>query len=343
MRISRNNRGAAYVLALVTMLVGSVLALAMLQAANSYYLGESSRTKKSAAMDLAQAGVDYAYWQVHYKAQPLPYSANVTLDTGSFNVEATDDGARDRSTMLITSTGTCGTHKFTVKRVTLGPLPYHYAWCENGKIETSMELNCNSQNRGIRANDSITINNYSNSISQGVWSTGTITARGYVTPQYSSSPPIAFPDIDYSYYSSIATNTYYSSVTFTSLSYASDTVLYVNGNAVVNLNYGVYRGGITIVATGNITVNSNLINNNSNSYLALITSKTITLQLGAQYVVAAFYAHKSDNSGRIVLQGQKTIVGTIASDDVLTDNSCNFWRDSGMNLDVMRRLSLPGL
>jgi hypothetical protein len=343
MRIRRRDRGAAYVLALVTVLVGTVLALAMLQAGNSYYLGESSRAKKRAATNLAQAGVEYAYWQVHYKGQSLPYSADVTLSTGSFHVEATDDGARDRSVMLITSTGACSGRSYTIKRVTLGLLPYHYAWCENGKITTGQELDCMSQGRAMRANDDIDLSDWRNDINQGVWSTGTITTNGSVWPRYPSGPPIAFPDIDYGYYSSIATTTYGSSTTLNSLSYPSDGVVYVNGNATISLFTGKYRGAVTVVATGSITVTGNLTYYDANSYLALITDHTITVQAGAWSVAATLYAHKPDRNGKIILQGAQAVVGTISADDVTASSSVDFRRDSGLNLDIMRRLRLPGL
>lgn len=343
MLTDRHNRGAAYVLALVTLLIGSVFALALLRAGNSYYLGETSRSKKRAAQNLAQAGVEYAYWQVHYKAQPLPYTADVTLSTGSFHVEATDDGSRDPSTMLITSTGTCGGHSYTIKRVTLGLLPYHYAWCENSKIDISQELDCFSQGRAMRANDDVKLSNIWNNVTQGVWSTKNITANGYVWPQYPIGPPIAFPDIDYAYYSSIAAVTYVGDQNINTLSYASDTVVYVNGNVTINLSTGKYRGVVTLVATGNIAVKGNLNYQDTNSYLALVTQKTITLQLTATSVVAALYAHKPDKSGRINIQGVTTVVGTISADDVDASASTNFRRDSGLNLDIMRRLRLPGL
>lgn len=338
-----DNRGAAYVLALVTMLVGSVLALAMLQAGTSYFLGEDSRTKKRAAMNVAQAGADYAYYQVHYNAGALPYTADVTLATGSFHVEATDDGSRDRSTMLVTSTGTCGGASYTAKRVTLGLLPYHYAWCENGKVNTTDAITSTSQGRGMRANDDITFYDYGTNITTGVWSAGLITPRGTVTPRYPSGPPIAFPAIDYAYYNSIATFTNDGDAMFTSLNYPSDAVIVVNGNATINLFTGRYRGAVTIVATGNITVRSSLTYYDSNSYLALITNKTITIQSTAWSVVGAFYAHKPDNSGKVQIQGFTTIVGTVSGDTVTTDRSVDIRRDSGMNLNTMRRLHLPGL
>ena len=301
----RKSRGAAYILALVTLLVGSVLSLALLQASATYFLDENSRTKKGAAVNLALAGVDYAYWQVHYQGLPLPYSGDVTLTSGSFHVDASDDGSRDRSTMVITSTGTSGGYSYTIKRVTLGLLPYHYAWCENGQINENDAITSTSLNRGIRANDLINLSNYGVNINTGLWSTSTITTHGTGTPQYPSGPPIAFPDITYSSYASIATVTYNNDTTFTSLSYPSDAVIYVNGNATLNLFTWKYRGACTVVATGNIVIKSNLTYYDTSSYLALITSRTITVQSTAPSVVATLYAHRSDNGAQVPIAGRE--------------------------------------
>lgn len=330
-------------MALVTMLVGTVLALAMLRAGNSYFLGEDSRTRKRAAMTMAQAGVDYAYWQVHYQGQPLPYSADVTLTSGSFHVEATDDGNRDRSTMLITSTGTCGRHSYVLKRVTLGLLPYHYAWCENRRISIGNPITSTSMTRGLRTNDDVSLTSFYNNITTGLWSTQAISAWGTAGPRYSFGPPIAFPDINYANYASIANNVYYGDVWFGSLSYSSDGVVFVHGSATINLTNGKYRGAVTVVATGNITVRTSVGPYDSSSYLALITNKTITIQTSASTIVSALYAHKSDSTARVVIQGTMTVIGTISADDISTDHPVDVRRDSGLDLDVMRRLKLPGL
>lgn len=339
----RGNRGAAYVLALVTVLVGTVLALAMLQAGNSYFLSENSRAKKSAAMNMAQAGVEYAYWQVHYGGRPLPYSADVTLSTGSFHVDATDDGNRDLSTMLIIATGTCGGRSHTIKRVTLGLLPYHYAWCERTKIIDGDTIISTSYDRGMRSNDDISLASGWNNITTGLFSTGTISSWGTATPQYQFVPPIAFPDIDYSYYSSIATVIYNSNVTLTSLSYLSDGVVVVNGNATIDLWTAKYRGAVTLVATGSITVRSNLGPYDANSYLALMTAGMITVQSSASSVTAVLYAHKPDNNGKVILLGNTTIVGSMSADDVSTTSLTDIRRDPDLDLDIMRRLKVPGL
>jgi hypothetical protein len=127
----------------------------MLRATSGYFIAENSRDKKRAAVNLADAGIDYAFWQIHYNGAHLPYSATVTLATGTFQVSAADDGSRDRSTMLITSTGTAGSHSYAIRRVTLGPLPYHYVYCENRSILDSNTLTSPGSGRGMRANGSI--------------------------------------------------------------------------------------------------------------------------------------------------------------------------------------------
>ncbi len=338
-----NNRGAAYVLALVMVLVGSVLALAMLQAGNSYFLTEDSRTKKQAAINVAQAGVDYAYWQVHYQGQPLPYSADISYSSGSVHVNAVDDGDRDPSTMLITSTGTAGSHSCTIRRVTLGLLPYHYAWCENQAINIGNILTSTSYDRGFRTNDSAYMPNVFNNISTGVWADTTITGMGNVGPKHPFGPQIAFPDIDYSYYASIASNICNYDVVFTALNVPSGAVIYVNGNPTINLYSGRYSGPITIVATGNITVKTNASPYDANSDLALITNKTITIQTSATYFQGVIYAHRNDLMGKVQIQGTQTIVGSICADDISTDHPVDIHRDPTINLDTMRRLRLPGL
>lgn len=114
-----NNSGAAYILALTTMIVGVTFALTMLQASGSYFLTERSRGTKGQAAALAEAGVAYAYIQVNKHYQTLPYTwPTVHRSSGSFTVSAADIAGS--ATMLITSTGTANGRSYTIKRVTKG-------------------------------------------------------------------------------------------------------------------------------------------------------------------------------------------------------------------------------
>lgn len=335
-----NRRGAVYVLSLITMLIGLTLALAMMRAAGSYFIGQDSRQKKLAAMNLAEAGADYAFWQVHYKDKTLPYSADVTLGTGSFHVDAVDDGNRDRSIMLITSVGTCGRHKYTMKRETLGLLPYNYAYCENRSVDDGDTLVSTGIAGGMRANGSIKLDSWSNNVTTGAWATSTITSNSTVTPKNPNSPPIYFPSIDYSYYNSVATNKYFTDISISWLNYAGGgATIYVQGRVWIS---GWYKGIYTIVATGDITVDGDLEAWDSSSYIALITQQHIRVT-GSYDVEAVMYAHSAGNSATCELQGWPQISGVIASDDNRTNNTSYFDRDSRLNLSILRQLKLPGL
>ncbi|NLN77177.1 MAG: hypothetical protein GX139_12855 [Armatimonadetes bacterium] len=339
-----NKRGAAYMLALVTLLVGCVLALAMLRAGNAYFMAEDSRAKKQADANLASAGIEYAYHQVHYNGSPLPFNATVNLGGGTFTVQAVDDGSRDPSTMLITSTGVSGGNSgVTIKRVTVGLLPYHYAWCQNSRISSGVQVTSTAGTRGIRCNSDVILTSFNTNISTGIWSTGLCLAFGYSSPSYSYNVPIAFPEINFASYRSAAGSVYNSNVLITSLQSSQPALIWINGNATINLTTATYRGSITIVCTGNITVQSNLIKQNNNSYLALITEKTINLESAASNVSATLYAHKSNNSGSIQVNGFTVFTGSMAADSISINSPVTLQRDSRLNLDVMRQLRLPGL
>ena len=143
----RRERGAAYVLALVAMLTGLTLSLALLSSANGHFLGEASRKSKDAARYLAEAGIDYVAWQLDVGGVFLPYEAVVDLDSGSFHVLAVDDSARDAGTAYVECTGTAGGCTYTIKKVI------------NGQDEIIMD---NPAGTAV-----------------GVWSTGTSSADKY--------------------------------------------------------------------------------------------------------------------------------------------------------------------
>ena len=336
----RGRRGAAYLLAITTLLVGMVLALAMLRATSGYFIAENSRQKKRAAANLAEAGIDYAFWQLHYNGQRPPYSADVTLATGAFHVEASDDGSRDASTLLITSTGTSGGRSYTLRRAELGMLPYHYGWCENRSHMTGSAVLSSGTMGGIRINGAITLNSASNNVTTGVWAATTINYSGTVTPRYPSSSPVRFPDIDFGYYASIADHTYWGDQGFTNLDHPATGMIVVNGK--VNIS-GWYRGVITIVATDNISVTGSLWPADQSSCLALITNRDISVEVAANSVEAVLYAHDSSGVGDVFIKGATTLIGSAAADDFANNSTVNLVRDTRLNLSVMRSLRLPGL
>ncbi|MGC8862874.1 MAG: hypothetical protein ACP5R5_08885 [Armatimonadota bacterium] len=336
-----SRRGAAYLLAITTLLVGMALALAMLRATGGYFLSEDTRRAKRAAANLAEAGIDYAYWRIHYNGAHLPYSATVSLATGSFQVSAADDGNRDASTVIITSTGTCGTHRHTVRRVALGPLPYHYARCENTNIADGDTITSTASGRGLRANGSIWLGNPSNNVASGAWATSTITAFGTVTPRYPNAPPIRFPDIDYNYYASLATISHPADATYTALNFPGQTVVIVVGRDLTVR--GTYNGIITFVVAHDVSVNGPLVPANNSSYVAILALHAITIEAAATTAEGVFYCHNSAVGGRIDVKGVTTINGCAAADTIVTDKTTAFNPLPRLDLNAMRQLRLPGV
>ena len=333
-------------LALMTLLMGSIFALAMLRAGSAYFIAEDSRTRKQAAADLAEAALDYAYWQVQHKGASLPYSANVTLSSGSFSVQASDDGSRDPSTMLITATGISGKHSSTTSRVELGLLPYRYSWCENYNISIDKRITITGTG-GMRANGRISLSNNGNNVTAGAWATETISHSGNITPKYPNGPPVRFPDINFGYYNSIANWSYPWSVSFNGL--FGGGVIYVNGN--INIR-GSYTGIWTIVATGDINISASLTASNSSSYMALISDETIDIQGGAVTVDAILYARENPTGGAFVpgsgdgfitIHGATTINGCVLADHITNDSSVTINRPANLNLTLIKQLRLPGL
>ena len=334
--------GVAYVLAIVTLLVGTILVLALMRSSVSHFMNQASLDDKQAARDMAWAGIDYGYWKVAHQGQAVPYSTNVTLNTGSFQTSVVDDGARVAGTVKITSTGTVGSCQETVIRVMEADtestvLPYEYAWCENGPVSSSDGI-LSSVGQGMRANGAVSLTSTGNAITNGVWSTGTITTRGSVSPQYPNSAPVVFPAIDYAYYDSIATRTYTGNTTVTSLDYPAGAVIVVHGDLSIK---GTYNGLCTVVATGTITTTGNLQKATGSSYLALITSQKITIAQNST-VEGIVYCHDATGTGALDVKQHVITSGSLAADDISQKQTLTAEGDSSLTRDIMTQMHLPG-
>jgi hypothetical protein len=276
----------------------------------------------------------------------------------------TDDGSRERSSMLITSRGTCTGQTITVKRVVLGPVPYEYCWCENAAVNDGDILLASGTGRGIRSNGAITLTNASTNIPTGGWAYSTFAGAGVVAPKYTYTPKIRFPDIDLSYYASIATGTFGSptdtvDVNLTSMNFSGGGgVIFVYGN-VNSVQSTSYNGNWIVVATHDINMGCPFSASNSNSYLALIAGNNISISTSGSSASDRLDAVVYAPIGQINLYGSHYFY-TIKDNDIYINGSmaCNSFSTSGdgaaltvhmtydsrLTLYVLRdRLKLPGL
>lgn len=337
-----NRHGAAYILALVTLMVGSILSLALMWAAESQFTSECSREKKNSAADLAEAGIDYTCWQINCKSQSLPYSADVKLANGSFHVDAVDDGSREAGSVLITSTGTHGSFSHTIKRVVgngLLKMTFLYVWCENGDISSSKKISCSGGSTGLRSNGKINLSSHSAMVTNGAWAVGSISTGGSISPQYPNATSISFPDIDVDYYKSIATETLPDKSKISSLSYPAKTgVIFVDGKLTIN---GTYDGVYTVIATGDVTINDDLKAANSDSHLAIMSDESISVP-DKDSVQAVLYSHNAKGEGKVSLANKTIITGSIAADSTDVSGQLDLYADNTLDIDVIKKLQMPG-
>lgn len=339
----RSEQGSIYIVAAITLVVAMTLGLAMLRVIGADFQNQNASNRRQAALDLAEAGYDYAVCQLMYKGQSIPFATDLTLSTGTIHVEVTDDSARSPSSRLVASTGTSGGYRQVVKRAYV-VLPYQYAWCQNKNLATDKVIVSTDMPGGMMVNGSVNLNRTTINITTGVWASGTISSVGTATPRYPNSPSVAFPDIDYSYYRSRANATYWGDKVFYNLLGSLSGIIYVNGKAIL---YGGYYSGLTtVVATGDISVRGDYTKWDSNSYLALITTGRINVESSATNVQAILYSHKSDNSGQVHFLATalpRSFRGVAAGDSVDNDSYLSIERDPTLTPSIMRQLALPGL
>ncbi|MFQ3549886.1 MAG: hypothetical protein SNJ70_09070 [Armatimonadota bacterium] len=363
-----SNAGAAYLISITALMMGMILALALLRTSNEYFFSEYKNIEKQGAKNLAEAGINYGFWCVHYNLKHPPYSQTVNTQTGSFQITIQDDGNRDPSTMLITSTGQYKGESVTLKRVVLGPLPYYYAWCENRSVQDGDRIIINGIIGGMRANGSINLTNNQTNVSTGGWATGSKFGAGVVNPLYTNYAPIRFPQIDLPYYTFLSPP----HNGFLDLSDKLNATNYPSKKALICVNgdvkiAGQYDGIYTIVSNGTVDIRCPVRPQNQNSYLAVLSTDSIRIWAspGPPYdnnndiAEGIFYAKNSTNTGTIYIYryvgtGKSTIKGSIAADDIVTmrweygEPNYNpiileLWRDERINLSIIRDLRLPGI
>jgi len=326
------------------------MALATFEMGSAYFLAASSRGNKQAAIDLAEAGLDYAFWQVKNNHAVLPYTANVSLNTGAIQITAVDDSLDVPTGMLVTSTATRGAYSYTAMRVMSAQsdaleLPYAYLWCQDANISSSAAIHASGGSRGMRCNGNINLSNAGTSVSNGAWATGTITTTGSISPQYPGSIQLDLPQPSADYYRSIATETHAGGDTISSLQYhGGAAVVYVSGSCTLSPSgSGKYNGVVTIYAEGVITIMGDLRPQNGSCHIAVISGTGMVVNTDGANLQAVLYA-SNGGTGYISIVGNASITGCIAADSISTVSSTiTLNTDSSLDTPTLQALHLPGV
>lgn len=353
----RSERGVAYLMALVGLVVLSILGLAALRMANAQLTETRGLDRAKKLSNAALAGIEYGYYTYIYNfaEKTVPWtSAPVSLGETWFTVTIVDypdipDAVR------VTATAHLGDDIAAETRIYRSPEIDHvfrYAICSGKELKSSKSktIGEDGENGDVRVNGKLEWTSDEAIVNGSVWATETISSpypivTGTKTP---GADPLEFPEIDLAYYMLIADEVYTSNQNYNQgITFPSDYyVIYVDGN--VNVQRTVSGRGI-IVATGTVNVSDDLTYADpATDKIVLISGKDILIKFNGITVDGFLYAHKPDNKGKVGEKNRNsvTVRGGIAGDVV------EFTKDGANNTvihdpdfadpDFCRAMHLPG-
>ncbi len=319
----RGNRRQEQGFALISVMAFLVLVLAfgtnMVEQAVQEVNGASRTKKETRAFHLAEAGVDYAAWQLYnHPSTSLPAAwSRSDLAGGTFTVVAEDYGGSDEA-VIVTSTGNSQGWTSQVKVIGqfLGTTPsgqnpvFEHALFSDadlslrGSFDVSGDAHCNG-NADVRGNPTIT---------------GELTAGGSISIQgnpdigggaTAGAPRIAMPTIDLEYYRSIADTVLEGGYTFSGQTHL-DGVTFVEGDAHIN---GSFSGTGVIVVDGDAHINGNATVAEEDDEFAIVAAGNVRIN-GNWRIEGWVYAHNMDVPSTFEGNGNADIVGGVAADIV---------------------------
>jgi hypothetical protein len=302
----------------------------------------ASRTREAtAALLLADGGVDYAAWAIQSDYNniatqlasgtvyaPATYnSPTLSVTGGTFHFTATKPFSGVSNLTLVTATGTSAKGRAqqirsVFKNVPTVPACFDHAIFSNHNLTFKGNTYINGQpalsGKGLHANGNISFSGSSYTVIGDATATGSITNAGRVQGTVSPyGPHLSMPALDMDYYASMADISYNGDVTFNNAAFGIGTfahprIIYVKGK--VSLSGNITGVGM-IVAKGGVTITGNTQYSDSGSALAILTAGTFDMH-GTADVVGLCYAHNVTDTAAFTQTGTSTIYGGIVADVV---------------------------
>ncbi len=114
----RRRRGSVAVAALACLVVALVIVIGLTTLCGGALTVGSRARNQTALRALAEAGLQYGYWQYAWQNQALPYTAgSYALGPGTFSTTVTDNSAAIVGTVKVVSTATIGSNSLTETRI----------------------------------------------------------------------------------------------------------------------------------------------------------------------------------------------------------------------------------
>lgn len=312
--------GFAFISAVIFLAVVLLLGASMVQQSNQE-LSTASRAKKDTeSFQLAEAGIDYAAWQLYKDRQvvlPVTWSRS-DWGGGSFSVTVSKY-LITTDTVVLNSTGTAQGRVSQVKVVGkfLTPDTGTQSLVFDHALYSDSDLNLTGTfdvEGDVYANGNTLIQG-SPTVTGDVESWGAITVAGnpviggQLVPD---SDQLSMPTIDLQYYRSIATT-----ILIGNQNLAGETnlngVTFIDGNAVIN---GKFRGQGVIVVTGNVTINGSALCEGPTDQFAIVTVGKVRVN-GNCTIEGWIYTHNMDVPGVFEGNGTATVYGGVAADVVM--------------------------
>jgi len=328
-----------------------ILVLGMIAIGNRVLLGGRHEARGRGARAMAEAGIEYGYWQVAYNNAALPYTASRSLGNGNFSVTVTDNSTNISQTYQITGTGTLNGETYQSTRVVqnkaAGGNVCDYALCSIGDI-SSNKVNTGSggANGDIRSNGNIQLWSANASVNGDAYAGGSCSITTITGSSHANYASLTFPSVNLAYYQGIANRTFNGSVSWSGFTFlTANEVVYVNGD--VNFNTGTISGTGTLVISGRFNFNGNLSYGLSTDRMAGISIQGANVNGSCSSLVGIYYCHDSSNDSTVILAPPLTVSrGSFTADKFIFNSGgghqITILRDPGMNASVGQQLHLPG-
>lgn len=308
--------GFALVSSIVFLVVVLILGTSLVQQTIQEVNVSSRAKKETRALNLAEAGVDYAAWQLYnnpHTILPHTWSRN-DLGVGDFSVTASFY-AGTVDTIMLSSTGTTQGWPAEVRVVgkflTAGPTDQNVVFDHALFSDSDIRLGGTFDIHGdCHANGNVTMQG-TPTVDGNLSAVGTVPASGTVTgTRTSGASHIAMPTIDMAYYQNRATTVYNSDHVFNGTTQL-DGITFVDGDISVN---ATFRGKGLIVCTGNATINGNCTLEDAGAdEFAIVSAGSVRVN-GTCTIEGWVYAHNVLVDSTFTGNGNATIVGGIAAD-----------------------------
>ncbi len=315
-----NRSGQMLVIAVIFITVALVLTTSLFSRLAAFLKFGSNSILREQALNVAEAGIDNALWQLNKTAGAYTGESNTQVgSTGTFTVTVTNKNANVK---IITATGyipnnTNPRAKKTIKAnavINTSTIAFHYAvQSENGGVNMA---NSSTINGSLYSNASIT-GSGSSTINGDAYAVGTIsspdpTVTGTKHPNASPAP---VPTVDYQYWKNAAAAggspiicspscTISNNTTIGPKEYIGD--LYITNNAIVTMEGPVWvakdsfgNGGNFFMQQGGTTLQ--LDNNFGSDSTVLIIDGNADLTQGG-----SFLSTNADPKGYIMLVSTST-------------------------------------